>query len=150
MSNDQTVIEQFETDSPEETFELGKTLAARFGVGDCVAMVGDLGAGKTAMVRGIAAGLGVDDIRLVSSPTYVLAHEYTGLVPVYHLDLYRMTDPDAELIDLGIMEMLDTGVVLMEWADKADQALPQSYWQITIDIDGPEERTIALGRIGAP
>jgi tRNA threonylcarbamoyladenosine biosynthesis protein TsaE len=150
MSNDQTVIEQFETDSPEETFELGKTLAARFGVGDCVAMVGDLGAGKTAMVRGIAAGLGVDDIRLVSSPTYVLAHEYTGRVPVYHLDLYRMTDPDAELIDLGIMEMLDTGVVLMEWADKADQALPQSYWQITIDIDGPEERTIALGRIGAP
>ncbi len=150
MSNDQIVIEQFETDSPEETFELGKTLAARFGVGDCVAMVGDLGAGKTAMVRGIAAGLGVDDIRLVSSPTYVLAHEYTGLVPVYHLDLYRMTDPDAELIDLGIMEMLDTGVVLMEWADKADQALPQSYWQITIDIDGPEERTIALGRIGAP
>ncbi len=150
MSNEQTVIEQFETDSPEETFELGKTLAARFGVGDCVAMVGDLGAGKTAMVRGIAAGLGVDDIRLVSSPTYVLAHEYTGLVPVYHLDLYRMTDPDAELIDLGIMEMLDTGVVLMEWADKADQALPQSYWQITIDIDGPEERTIALGRIGAP
>jgi tRNA threonylcarbamoyladenosine biosynthesis protein TsaE len=150
MSNEQTVIEQFETDSPEETFELGKTLAARFGVGDCVAMVGDLGAGKTAMVRGIAAGLGVDDIRLVSSPTYVLAHEYTGRVPVYHLDLYRMTDPDAELIDLGIMEMLDTGVVLMEWADKADQALPQSYWQITIDIDGPEERTIALGRIGAP
>jgi tRNA threonylcarbamoyladenosine biosynthesis protein TsaE len=150
MSNDQIVIEQFETDSPEETFELGTTLAARFGVGDCVAMVGDLGAGKTAMVRGIAAGLGVDDIRLVSSPTYVLAHEYTGRVPVYHLDLYRMTDPDAELIDLGIMEMLDTGVVLMEWADKADQALPQSYWQITIDIDGPEERTIALGRIGAP
>jgi tRNA threonylcarbamoyladenosine biosynthesis protein TsaE len=149
MSNEPTMMEHFETNSPEETFELGQSLAERFGVGDCVAMVGDLGAGKTAMVRGIAAGLGVADIRLVSSPTYVLAHEYSGTMPVYHLDLYRMTDPDAELIDLGIMEMLDNGVVLMEWADKADQALPHVYWQITIDIDGPEERTITLGRVGA-
>jgi tRNA threonylcarbamoyladenosine biosynthesis protein TsaE len=148
MSDEATMIEQFESDSPEETFELGKTLAGRFAAGDCVAMVGDLGAGKTAMVRGIAAGLGVEDIRLVSSPTYVLAHEYAGEVPVYHLDLYRMSDPDAELIDLGIMEMLDSGVVLMEWADKASQALPHMYWQITIDIDGPEERTISLGRVG--
>jgi tRNA threonylcarbamoyladenosine biosynthesis protein TsaE len=108
--------EVIDTKGPAGTMALGRRIARRLGAGDCVALVGPLGAGKTALVRGLAVGLGLDDERLVASPTFVLEREYAGKLPVYHLDLYRMVAPAAELAELGLDEMLAEGVVLIEWA----------------------------------
>ena len=139
--------ETFETAGLAETCALGRRLARRLGVGDCVALVGELGAGKTALVRGLAVGLGLKDQRLVSSPTYVLVHEYPARLPVYHLDLYRLTVPEAELAELGLREMLADGVVLIEWADRAERALPRRHWRIDIEITGEDDRRFTLRRI---
>jgi tRNA threonylcarbamoyl adenosine modification protein YjeE len=139
--------EFFKTSSAKATFELGRALASRFDVGDCVALVGDLGAGKTVLTRGLAVGLGLADDRFVASPTYVLVHEYPGRCSIYHLDLYRMGEPDMELRDLGLDEMLETGVVLIEWANRAERALPHPHWQIDIDIRSPRRREITLRQV---
>lgn len=138
--------ESFETRSARGTVALGREFARRLGAGDCVALVGGLGAGKTVLVRGIAAGLGLSETRLVSSPTYVLVHEYPCRVPVFHLDLYRMSDPEAELGDLGLDEMLETGIVLIEWADRAADALPRDRYEIRIEITSPNARRFLLSR----
>ena len=142
-----TSMDTFETNSLEETLALGRDLAGRFAVGDCVALVGPLGAGKTALVRGIAAGLGLADERMVSSPTFVLVKEYPGRMPVYHVDLYRLTAPQVELGELGLDEMLSEGVVLMEWADRAAGALPHCRWEIEIQPTGAESRQFRLRRV---
>lgn len=139
--------ETFKTGSAKATFELGRKLAERFAPGDCVALVGDLGAGKTVLTRGLAIGLGLADEKLVASPTYVLVHEYPGHCPIYHLDLYRMGDADTELRDLGLEEMLADGVVLIEWANRANHALPHPHWQINIDILTPRRREISLRQV---
>lgn len=99
------------------------------------------------LVRGMAAGLGVADTRIVSSPSFVLVHEYDGRLPIYHVDLYRVLAPAAELIDLGFDEMLAEGVVLIEWADRAEEALPLPRWQIDIEITGRRSRHFTLRRI---
>ena len=136
--------ETFQSNSPEQTFEIGTQIGRRLGQGDCVALIGDLGAGKTAITRGISQGLGIEDLHLVSSPTYVLVQEYPARVTVFHLDLYRMSDPGPELSDLGLQEMLDEGVVLVEWADKALDHLPASRYELRIEITGSDSRTISL------
>lgn len=141
-------METFETNSPEQTVELGRALSERFVVGDCVALIGSLGAGKTALVRGMALGLGLDDERMVSSPTFVLVQEYPGRVPIYHVDLYRLSDPAAELPDLGFDEMLSNGVVLVEWADRAQGALPDNRWEILITPIGETSRRFVVSRAG--
>ena len=140
-------METFQTRSPKGTYELGRKLAERFTAGDCVALVGPLGAGKTALVRGIALGLGLADERMVSSPTFVLIQEYPARVPVYHVDLYRLADATAELSDLGIDEMLADGVVLIEWADRAEASLPRPRWCIEISPTGGSARQFQLTRI---
>ena len=137
---DPQLAESFETRSVRGTVSLGRKLAQRFDVGHCVGLCGQLGAGKTALVRGIAAGLGLDDVRLVSSPTFVLVQEYPCRVPVYHVDLYRMVQVDAELADLGLEEMLADGIVLIEWADRAADVLPPDRWRIDLEITGPRAR----------
>ena len=142
-----TEPQTFRTDSPEQTLELGRQLAGRLRQGDCVALVGPLGAGKTALVRGLAEGLGLTDHRLVSSPTFVLVQEYPGRLSVFHLDLYRLGDPAAELADLGLDEMLSQGVALVEWADRAEPALPRPYWRITISIVGPASREFRVEQV---
>jgi tRNA threonylcarbamoyladenosine biosynthesis protein TsaE len=142
------MTETFDTNSPAGTLALGKKIAARLQRGDCVSLVGPLGAGKTVLVRGIAAGLGVADKRLVSSPTFVLVQEYPATLPLFHLDLYRLCDAPAELADLGLDEMLQQGIVLIEWADKAPAALPRIRWQIEIEITGQKSRRFTLTRLG--
>jgi tRNA A37 threonylcarbamoyladenosine biosynthesis protein TsaE len=150
----------FETSSVQGTEKFGREFAARLVVGDCVALVGPLGAGKTALVRGIAVGLGVEDRRMVSSPTFVLIQEYPGRFPVHHVDLYRLGPASAiggegaplegaaeELAALGIAEMLTRGVVLIEWADRAGRALPRPYWRIEIEPVGPRRRRFYLTRV---
>jgi tRNA threonylcarbamoyladenosine biosynthesis protein TsaE len=139
--------EVFTTSSPAGTAELGQTLAGRLRAGDCVALTGGLGAGKTVLVRGIARGLGLADDRMVSSPTYVLVQEYPAAVPVYHLDLYRMGSPEAEIGQLGLEEMLADGVVLIEWAERAEAALPRPHWRISIDVTSRRARRFTLSRV---
>jgi len=144
--NPASTPETFDTRSPAGTVALGKKLAGRLSPGDCVALVGSLGAGKTALTRGIAAGLGLSDDRLVSSPTYVLVQEYPCRTVVYHVDLYRMAAPQAELTDLGLDEMLADGIVLIEWADRAAGALPPNHIRIDIEIISPTARRFTLTR----
>ncbi len=139
--------EVFSTDSVEATQALGAELAARFSKGDCVALIGPLGAGKTALVRGLAAGLGVQDTRVVCSPTYVIVHEYAGRLPIYHLDLYRLGGPE-EFIDLAVEEMLAEGVVIIEWAERAGQYLPARRWHIEIEITAQHSRRLRLTKVG--
>lgn len=139
-------METFETDSAAGTELLGRELAGRFKAGDCVALVGGLGSGKTVLVRGLAAGLGVADVSLVCSPSYVLAREYPARITVYHLDLYRI-GRDAELAALGMEEMLADGVVIIEWADRAERYLPRPRWQITIEITGADTRRLTLSAV---
>ncbi len=119
---------------------LGRKLAVGLGAGSCIALVGNLGAGKTALVRGLADGLGAE-VQMVSSPTYVLVQEYPARdTTLFHLDLYRMADAEAELEELGMEEMLAGGVVVIEWADRACDALPLGRTEIVIDITGENTR----------
>lgn len=116
--------------SPWETFELGRTLAARLRAGDVLALAGDLGAGKTHFVKGLAQGLGITSE--VTSPTFTLIHEYRGgRLPLYHIDCYRL-ESAGELLGIGIDEYLrPDGVTAIEWADKFDELLPpDAKWVI--------------------
>ena len=129
--------------SPEETFELGRALAATFHGGEIVALSGDLGAGKTQLCKGIAAGLGCDE-EAVTSPTFTLIHEYRGgRLPVFHFDFYRLESAE-ETLALGLDEYLDSGgVVLIEWADKFRPLLPKGTRWFALREVGPEEREIS-------
>ena len=137
-------METFTSQSPAETAEIARQLASRLTAGACVGVVGPLGAGKTVFVRGAATGLGLDDEKLVTSPTFVLVQEYPGRLPIYHLDLYRLADAPQELAGLGIREMMQDGVVLIEWADRAGDALPAGAWNVQIEVTGPDSRTIRV------
>ena len=139
-------MEVHETSSAAGTAAFGRRFARRLVKGDCVALTGPLGAGKTVLVRGIAEGLGLKDSRIVSSPTFVLVQEYPGDVPVYHIDLYRTVHAAAELSDLGIGEMLQDGVVLIEWAQRAGAALPRPRWELAIEPLGPRRRRLTIRR----
>ena len=126
-----------------ETLALGQRLAARLKKGDLVALDGDLGAGKTVLVRGIVRGLGADE-SLLSSPTYVLVQHYPGRIPVYHVDLYRVPSGPGELAGLGLEEMLADGVVVMEWAGRAGEALPRPCWRVSITATSRRSRLFTV------
>jgi len=140
-------METHETASASGTVAFGRRFARRLVRGDCVALTGPLGSGKTVLVRGIAEGLAVSDARNVSSPTFVLVQEYPAKVPIFHVDLYRTVQAEAELQGLGIEEMLADGVVLIEWADRAGPALPRPRWQIEITPTGLRRRRLSVRRI---
>jgi tRNA threonylcarbamoyladenosine biosynthesis protein TsaE len=127
--------------SPAETFELGRTFAASLHPGDVLALVGDLAAGKTNFMKGVAAGLGIDTD--VTSPTFTLIHEYRdGRLPLYHIDLYRLETED-EALKIGLDEYLESdGVTAIEWADKFAGLLPQNTRWIRFSITGENEREI--------
>ncbi|MEP6668994.1 MAG: tRNA (adenosine(37)-N6)-threonylcarbamoyltransferase complex ATPase subunit type 1 TsaE [Chthoniobacter sp.] len=113
--------------SAEETMAHGRALGATLQRGDVVALCGDLGAGKTHFVKGVAAALGAD--AAVTSPTFTLIHEYLGgRLPLYHFDFYRLEDED-EALKIGLDEYLDgDGVCVIEWADKFPTLLPAHTW----------------------
>jgi tRNA threonylcarbamoyladenosine biosynthesis protein TsaE len=132
--------------SPEETQACGERLGRRLSPGAVVACVGELGAGKTCFLQGLARGLGVTTA--VTSPTFVLVNQYRGRLPVHHLDAYR-TGSLTELVDLGLDEMLDgPGVTVIEWADKLLPLLPARTIYVRIEGLGEEPRRITIE--GAP
>ena len=132
------------TTSPEETEAAGARLGATLKSGDVVALTGELGAGKTVFVQGLARALGVGTA--ATSPTFVLVNEYRGRVPVHHVDAYRTTSL-AELMDLGIEEMMDgDGITVIEWAERVEPLLPARAVRVRIAGVGDEPRTIVVER----
>jgi len=136
------------TGSPQETQALGAALAEELEPGTVVALHGDLGAGKTCFIQGLAAGLGIDEP--VTSPTYTLVGEYEGRLPLHHIDLYRLSGP-AEALGLGLEEYFDAdGVTAIEWAERADGLLPPGLLHVRIEADDVSgERTFRIHREGA-
>ena len=134
---------EFITRSAEETEKLGRELAKQLLPGDVIAYTGDLGAGKTAFTRGLAAGLGIEGP--VTSPTYTIVNEYlTGRLPLFHFDMYRLSSSD-ELFDIGWEDYLGRGgVCAVEWSENVDDAL---IGPIRIDIShcGENCRKITIG-----
>jgi tRNA threonylcarbamoyladenosine biosynthesis protein TsaE len=136
------------TTAADETEALGRRLGALLQPGDVVALSGDLGAGKTVMVRGIVAGAGSGG--RVASPTFTLIREYRGPVPLVHMDLYRIDAP-AQLEDLGMEELFDRpGVAVIEWAERAGALLPSGHLWISIAFGaGADDREITFIARGA-
>lgn len=138
MSEPESLV--LKTASPEATVELGRRLAPALRVGDFVALVGDLGAGKTCFVQGLAAGLGVAG--RVASPTFILMRAHPGPVPLYHADAYRLAS-GGELVDIGLEDWLTEGVVALEWADRAPEACPEDALLIVFS-GGDHQRTLTF------
>jgi tRNA threonylcarbamoyladenosine biosynthesis protein TsaE len=139
----------FPTHSPQETVRLGRILGELLVPGDVVALIGDLGAGKTTLAKGIARGAGVEDEGDVTSPTFVLVNEYQGRFPVYHADLYRLQEV-REVEDLGWEEFIfGNGISLMEWAEKIPGILPEDRIEIRISWLSAEERKFVITGKGA-
>ncbi len=130
------------TRGSHETESVGAALGAFLREGDLVVLGGDLGAGKTTFVKGVARALGVCDP--VTSPTFTIVQEYDGPVPVAHVDIYRLRRVQ-ELHDLGLEEMLDDRVVLVEWGDVVAPLLPRERVEVQLTIgDDPDLRTIEI------
>jgi tRNA threonylcarbamoyladenosine biosynthesis protein TsaE len=131
------------THSDEDTHALAHHLAARLGPGDVVLLSGDLGAGKTTFVRGIAAGLGIDSDQ-VTSPTFTLVHEYRGgRLTLYHADLYRLDK--AATADLGLEELgVSDGVLAIEWPERLMHALPGAL-HVHLELVDETTRRITIG-----
>ena len=129
------------TNSPEQTELLGKKLAARLNPGDVIAYYGDLGAGKTAFTRGLAAGLGVTEC--VTSPTYTIVNEYlSGRMPLFHFDMYRLSSSE-ELFDIGWEDYLARGgVCAVEWSENVADALDDDCLRVDIRRGGEESRRV--------
>lgn len=136
------MIRQFTTASEDETRERGARLAAELAPGAVILLSGDLGAGKTAFVRGLAAGLGIDPDE-VTSPTFTLVHEYRGgRLPLVHVDLYRLER--ADLDDIGLdQDLASGGVVAVEWAERLSQAIPGAT-HVRIEDAGEDRRRIRV------
>ena len=132
-----------ETSSPEETEAAGEELGRRLRPGDLVLLRGELGAGKTTFVRGIARGIG--SAALVASPTFQLVRIYPGRVQLAHVDLYRLEQGD-DLRDLGLDELLDAGAVVVEWGDRINKTVGADAAMISIEHLGGDRRLIRIDR----
>ncbi len=132
-----------ETNSPDETESLGKSLAKILKVNDVVSFSGVLGAGKTCLIKGIASGLGIDS-NSVKSPSFTLINEYDGQIPLYHFDLYRMKD-SSELHNIGWDDyLMRDGIVVAEWGEKAEDQMPENRIKINIEIVSETKRRLQI------
>jgi tRNA threonylcarbamoyladenosine biosynthesis protein TsaE len=137
---------QFETKSPEQTEALGFLLGGLVPRGTLIALEGDLAAGKTCLVRGMAKFF--EQHAPVHSPTFTLVNQYGTDVPLYHLDLYRLGGPE-ELVELGYEEIFDSeGVCVVEWSERAEGLLPDERIDIKLAHGGGDVRTFHLRNLG--
>ena len=126
--------EIFKTESPDETQALGEKLGKTLKQGNVIALIGDLGTGKTCLTQGIARGVGIASDEIVSSPSYILINEYNGTVPIYHIDLYRLEN-STEIAELGLSEYVEgDGICIIEWAERMADALPDTCIKIHITL----------------
>jgi len=137
--------QRYETHSAEETIAAGRVLAESLNPPLLLILRGDLGAGKTTLVKGIAECLGAADAEEVTSPTFTLVHEYAGeKIKLYHLDLYRLEE-ERQLAALGIEEMIvSDSIVLIEWGEKFASLVERADGEITLSHAGVDQRSIAL------
>jgi len=127
-----------ELDSEQDTADLAARLAPHLKAGDLILLSGDLGSGKTFFARQLGRELEIADA--LDSPSFVLMKEYhDGRVPVFHLDLYRIKYAE-ELYDLGIIDMMDTGITLIEWPERAAELLPPETYRLHFVFDGLKRR----------
>ena len=134
------MTEEAQSASEAETEAVGAALAVRLDAGDIVLLNGELGAGKTAFVRGMARGLGAAD-EAVSSPTFTLLQEYAGRLTLYHADLYRLAP--AEIADLGLLDLSAEGILAVEWPERWPNA-PSAVVTVTIRKTGEDARVITI------
>lgn len=128
----------------EDTIAAGSKLARKLKKGSCVALIGDLGSGKTVFTKGIAHGLGVKNARYVNSPTFVIIKEYAGKLPLYHFDLYRLDHPSS-LDEMNYEEYFyGDGVTVIEWADKIRELLPKEYIEVKLTVVDQDKRKIEI------
>jgi len=131
------------TSDPEQTEKIGHYLGALLEPGDLVCLYGDLGAGKTHFSYGIALGLDVQE-QYITSPTFTFVNEYEGRVPFYHIDLYRLKEP-SELESIGFDEYIDSdGATVIEWAERADEELPDEKLSVYFSIISETSREIGF------
>ena len=136
-------MKSFETHGEEETIELGRRIAATLPKRTVVLLIGNLGAGKTTLAKGIISGLGAAESEDVISPTFTLIHEY-GEGSVYHIDLYRL-DRAEQAAALGLDDIFDReAVVLIEWGERFPQLLPEDRVEIRLESLSPEARRIEI------
>ncbi len=132
------------TKSPQETQALGEEIGRKLSCGDIVAITGELGAGKTCLAQGIGWGIGVDRKLYMTSPSFTIIKEYSGRVPVYHIDLFRLESIE-EAYELPIEDyFFGRCVTIIEWADKIESLLPPKHIRIDIEIVSENERRIRV------
>ncbi|MDR0315176.1 MAG: tRNA (adenosine(37)-N6)-threonylcarbamoyltransferase complex ATPase subunit type 1 TsaE [Oscillospiraceae bacterium] len=136
-------MKTFFTKSEDETENIGQMIAKELKPHDVIALFGDLGAGKTAFVRGLARGLGVKAD--VSSPTFSLVHDYGGVPALYHFDMYRVSTWE-DLCSTGFFDYLDLGGILaVEWSENIETQLPKTHIRVEIQKgESDDERTIII------
>jgi tRNA threonylcarbamoyladenosine biosynthesis protein TsaE len=139
---------EFISSSPDETFNLGHQIGARLEGGEILLLSGPLGAGKTIFVKGVCAGLGIEEEE-VTSPSFTLVNPHAGRLLLYHLDLYRLDEgaSAAHAVDLDELLSNEQGVIIIEWAERmGNYPLPENVWRITITGDGDDPRKISIKR----
>ena len=130
------------SDSTGKTKLIGKYIGEVLKAKDVLALFGELGAGKTVFIQGLALGLGISDIPV--SPSFVIINEYQGKIPLYHVDLYRLSE-GRDIEELGIEEYFEkSGVTVIEWAERAREFLPETSINIEIDILDESKRKIRI------
>jgi len=129
-------MKEYTTHSEYETLNIGKKLGELLNVGDIVCLNGDLGTGKTVFVKGIAMALSIDEY--ITSPTFTIVNEYDSKIPLFHFDVYRISDSD-EMFEIGFEEYLDNkGIVVIEWASIISEILPEETINVTISKVGED------------
>ncbi|GHG84018.1 tRNA (adenosine(37)-N6)-threonylcarbamoyltransferase complex ATPase subunit type 1 TsaE [Comamonas sp. JC664] len=148
MSAETSAVRTVRLESPDATHQLGVRLGELLEPGDFVGLIGDLGAGKTHLVRGVAEGAKVPRSE-VASPTFAIVYPYAGRIPLYHADLYRLTDYD-DLYATGFLDLEGTeSAMLVEWLDKIPQAAPRDYLRVTLKHTGGDARELLAEAFGA-
>ena len=136
----------FTTENPEETQTVGEKLGKTLKHGDVIALIGDLGTGKTCLTQGIARGVGIAANEVVNSPSYILINEYNGAIPIYHIDLYRLENSE-EIAELGLSEYIESeGICIIEWAERMADSLPDTCIKIHITLADTNTSHVADNR----
>jgi tRNA threonylcarbamoyladenosine biosynthesis protein TsaE len=136
-------VEEHNSKSEDETIRIAERLSKGFKGTEVVLLFGELGAGKTVFAKGIAAGLGFNDINSVCSPSYTLVNIYQAKSTIFHVDLYRLTQ-ESDILDLGWEDYFGQGVVIVEWGEKLK--LPLDAIAVTIEVLQDETRKITVER----
>jgi tRNA threonylcarbamoyladenosine biosynthesis protein TsaE len=136
------MIVELHTSTPAATRRIGERIGRRLRGGDVVLLSGELGAGKTVLAHGIGRGMGIDDP--IKSSSFVIMNEYQGpLLRMYHADLYRLEDPE-QVAELALDELAGSGVLVVEWPERAPSELPRDHLRIDLAYDGAKGRTIRI------